>query len=610
MGHIEAMEALVTLGANVEQGKKNGGTALHIAADSNRADAVRWLLGKAGANPNALMNQDTTPLYLASQRGYDQVIRALLASRQILVDFVMPTTSQKPRAAAALVVHGEPSAAHDFYDASQKNSELANGATALHVAAENGHLLAVHVLLKQGNAKQLNTMRGSTPLLIALQYNHPEIAMRLLQQQDHSCNVQSPIDGTFPMFVGAGTGLPLVQRMVELGCDVNLKNKHNATALSHALFRKQDETARFLLRHKARVDIAAIQAAEGDILIELLELYSGAEFPEFPLNKRALQVLKRKNLDPFARAYFVASQDGQATYVSDILSVWGNEKVDFLMDMGGAGKTTALYLASEKGHANVVEVLLRFNANATRGMFLGDEQHVTPLYVACERGYKQVVDLLLSHKTGAVSAEEVVVAARAGHVEVLRTLLRKSPEWAGAAMRAVVDKTDILVEVSKLAPSEMVTRDALVPFLVSLVERGGELGSFQDILKTTNALVEEGWEQHETEFSALHAAVIAFSNDEAGEEKSLALLRVLLRNNNKASSFQRVLKQKTRSTGLTPLALAVEANRARVVEFLVNVTPNQVIINMRNARGESLREQAMRVGNPAIVQQLLERAEL
>ena len=46
-----------------------------------------------------------------------------------------------------------------------KNTEVGNGATALHAAVENGHAECVTALLERG-AAQLPSMEGATPLVI------------------------------------------------------------------------------------------------------------------------------------------------------------------------------------------------------------------------------------------------------------------------------------------------------------------------------------------------------------------------------------------------------------------------------------------------------------
>ena len=47
------------------------------------------------------------------------------------------------------------------------NTEIGNGATALHVAVENDHFETAKMLLENG-AKQTNSMEGATPLITAV----------------------------------------------------------------------------------------------------------------------------------------------------------------------------------------------------------------------------------------------------------------------------------------------------------------------------------------------------------------------------------------------------------------------------------------------------------
>ena len=171
-------------------GRRNkiGGTPLHTAADTNQTASVRALLGYCKSNVEILMNGDTTPLYLASQRGFSEVIETLVVDGGANIDFIMPTGRFK----GELQAYGANRAKHAYQ---QKNTEIGNGATALHAAVENGHLLATRTLLRLG-AKQLPSMRGASPLLIALQYKHPRIAMALLSKnREAQVNVATKHDG-------------------------------------------------------------------------------------------------------------------------------------------------------------------------------------------------------------------------------------------------------------------------------------------------------------------------------------------------------------------------------------------------------------------------------
>ena len=175
VGRLEVMRTLCDHGADPESEKSTGGTALHTAADANMTQAVRVLVEECGADINKLLMRDTTALYLAAQRGFTQVVAELIRL-EARVNHVMPRGQQR----SDLISLSGDSAHTGYYPL--KNTELGNGATALHAAVENGHLETAELLLQHG-AVQSNSMEGATPLIIALQYKHPHIAIMLLQDQ-------------------------------------------------------------------------------------------------------------------------------------------------------------------------------------------------------------------------------------------------------------------------------------------------------------------------------------------------------------------------------------------------------------------------------------------
>ena len=165
-----------------------------------------------------LLAGDTTPLYLAAQRGFTDVVEALIEVGHVDPNFVMPKGNHK----GELTVYEEENS--KFYPT--KNTEIGNGATALHSAVENGHLLTVRMLLKHG-AKQMSSMEGATPLMIALQYKHPRIAMNLLTKGNEAyINKPTPKDGLFPLFLAAQYGYhKVVDRLLARGANLNAKVK-------------------------------------------------------------------------------------------------------------------------------------------------------------------------------------------------------------------------------------------------------------------------------------------------------------------------------------------------------------------------------------------------
>eukprot|EP00658_Telonema_sp_P-2_P060079 TRINITY_DN49106_c0_g1_i1.p1 TRINITY_DN49106_c0_g1~~TRINITY_DN49106_c0_g1_i1.p1 ORF type:complete len:273 (+),score=72.02 TRINITY_DN49106_c0_g1_i1:59-877(+) len=210
---------------------------------------VRVLLGEVcNADPLMLLNGDTTPLYLAAQRGFTQVIRAL-AEAKVDLNFVMPTGTFRNE----IMVSDRPQPLQ-HYDS--KNTEIGNGATALHAAVENGHYTAAEALLQLG-AKQSNAMQGATPLLIAIQYHHPSIAMLLLQHPPAFIDTPTPMDGVFPLYAAAGNNdLDLVKHLVSSGASFDLVTHTGTTALLHSIMRGQVRVFEFLVEAGADVSIS------------------------------------------------------------------------------------------------------------------------------------------------------------------------------------------------------------------------------------------------------------------------------------------------------------------------------------------------------------------
>ena len=112
----------------------DGATPLHMAATSGNAYATKGLLA-LGANPAKSSYSGLTPLYLAAQRGHDDVATLLIGS--------VPKSKQR-----ALL--------------DQRVGD--NGQTALHAAALHGHGEFVRTLLDAGaSASVTENSQGSTP---------------------------------------------------------------------------------------------------------------------------------------------------------------------------------------------------------------------------------------------------------------------------------------------------------------------------------------------------------------------------------------------------------------------------------------------------------------
>ena len=585
VGREEVVRELCKRGATVETRKVTGGTAIHSAADANQTAVVRILVAECGADINALLARDTTPLYLAAQRGFTEVVAELLRLGAAL-DFVMP----RGETSTAVISEGQ---GEGFYPV--KNTEVGNGATVLHAAVENGHLETTRTLLTAG-ATQSASMEGATPLVIALQYRHPAIALLLLQDgwTDPHMDAQVPSDGSSALLVAVMYNyLDVVKRLLERGADPDIATPRGMTPLLQAASRGQEEIVSLLL--EARASPPSLHSAVG----------SGSERLVRRLVKERRTMLEER--EGGLTALHLAVKGGRPGLVALLLEAGGEvgatvegtgatalhlaalngrlEVVRLLLARGGevgsrAGdslhRATPIYLAAQNGHAKVVQELVASGAEVNARLWKID---ATPLFAAADQGHLTTVEMLLKLGTSVYARNwngvtALGVAAVAGRVEVVARLLE-----AGAK----VDSRDqegnsVLLQVVggervKVRVVEQLLRAGASPGLVNL--RGefpllvvARREQVQDTVHLLRLLLQAGaqvkQEQEEEgdgqvhTSTALGAAVVS-----GGAEAVKELLEA------GASYSSPVLAGGLSQGGLLPLGVAVKRRRPGLVKLLL-----------------------------------------
>ncbi len=76
-GDLQAVQAVINAGADINAGDKDGYTFLHFAAYRGRLEIVRWLIEEAGAKVELRSERGETPLHRAAEHNHLAVLKYL-----------------------------------------------------------------------------------------------------------------------------------------------------------------------------------------------------------------------------------------------------------------------------------------------------------------------------------------------------------------------------------------------------------------------------------------------------------------------------------------------------------------------------------------------------
>ncbi|KAH8241329.1 hypothetical protein KR032_008259 [Drosophila birchii] len=269
-----------------------------------------------------------------------------------------------------------------------------NGQTALNIAARNGHLEVVKLLLSFSQPCNDGTGRmqrvdvnhadrdGWTPLRSASWGGHSEVVRLLIAQP--ACKIDlADKEGRTALRAAAWSGHEdILKLLIESGADVNSVDRQGRTSL-----------------------IAASYMGHYDIVEILLE--NGANVNHLDLDGRS--------------ALCVAALCGSSGYSKVISTLLDHGANTDQLDNDGM---SPLLVSSFEGNAEVCELLLENAADPDLADFMGR----TPLWAACTAGHATVVKLLLFWGCGIDCMDSegrtvLSIGAAQGNVETVRQLL-------------------------------------------------------------------------------------------------------------------------------------------------------------------------------------------
>jgi serine/threonine-protein phosphatase 6 regulatory ankyrin repeat subunit B len=361
-------------------------TSLVQASDQGQFEEVDRLLS-AGVSPNEETSEGVTPVFAASAKGYDKIVKRLLDSKAN-VDAAVKKTFKS-------------------------NKQITvKGTTPVMAALENGHSFVVYMLLSQEANVKLADENGLSPILIAAAKKDVKMLGDLI---DRGAKVNDRTSSPFDQngeTVFAGT-----------------------TPLMAAVANNRDDNALLLMQKgadvkavaKNGVDALFMASANGDEEMVKILLKKGAE----PKNQTTQEFKSREKIVFLGSDALLAASDGGYTGVVKFLLKAGADPT-----ASSQNGTTALMAASARGHLDIVKVLLAaeadVNAKTTERYQIGKEvfpKGWSVLSAAAWGGHASVVQLLIDNgadvniKDDEYLIDPLFLAATKGHTEVAKILI-------------------------------------------------------------------------------------------------------------------------------------------------------------------------------------------
>src|SRR6267142_724694 len=321
------------------------GTALHYAAFCGLHNIVKFL---AMQRPRDVRSQGfsnkSTPLHLASRKGFVQVARAL-------------------------VEHG-----------ARVSAENKEGWTPLHLTSAGGHVEVTQFLVERGARVSAKKKDGQTPLHLALINGHLDLARFFVE---HGANVSvKDNDGRTPLHWAVERGhVDLAELLIEHGADVSVKDNDGQDPLRCVVDGGHVDLARLLCEHGADVSVRSVQ---GWTLLHRAMRHG---------HLGVAQILVKHGADVSAK-----DNDGRSS-LRWVVERGQLDRARFLIEHGADvstkdnGGRTPLHWAKEYRQMDLAQIIIEHGADVSAK----DTDGSTPLRWAMEHGGVDLVRIIIEH---------------------------------------------------------------------------------------------------------------------------------------------------------------------------------------------------------------------
>ncbi|GFS93161.1 ankyrin-3 [Nephila pilipes] len=457
----EAIEFVLQQGVDVAAKDLNDQTALHIAVKYDSINTVKYFIKTKLLHINDIDVNGKTPLHIAVENGSIKSLKYLLKklANKNIKDYsgLSPLHSAIIRQDIKIV---------EILLRKEKNINknlLPSGYTALHSAAEGGHIHLVNMLIRMKVDANCKTDLDISPLHVATQFGHLEV----------------------------------VKILIFNGADVNAKTLLDETPLHFAAHSGRKEIVELLLNHKAEVNAST------------LTFHQPLSFAALAGHVAISELLIKNNADVNAlidlgpNPLHLASQNGHLKLVKLLLNYGAfiNQK-NIKNDKG-----TALHYCSSSGHFEVVKLLIESGADL-EAKNIHDSK---PLHVAVERGYYEIAEILIAngadiHSKNSLGLTALHIAAYNRFEAIVKLLLSKGADFRTENKNNV---TPIHIMISSELCDLIITNKSNIDFVDAYGYTTLHLGALSGNLEFVKYCLDNGCninDRNKSGLTALHLA--------------------------------------------------------------------------------------------------------
>ncbi|KIW71604.1 hypothetical protein PV04_03747 [Phialophora macrospora] len=262
-GDLNELLQSVQNGISLDSCDLNGDSALHLAVRENHIHAIKYLLD-AGIHPNLRNLSSLTPLHIAAECGHSEAIRCLLKLDGSKSKTSKPIPDSDPRGSSDLGSQHEPTPPADPYEAADIEARTSTGRTPLFVAAHNGHINAVQVLLDADADINCEEYEGANVLFLPVFEARTEM-VKLLLERGANVNGQEREYGFTPLFGAVmRNDLEMARLLLDNGADLHMRSTSKMTQTARAMSDGNEGMVDLLFEYGA--DITAIDANSRSLL--------------------------------------------------------------------------------------------------------------------------------------------------------------------------------------------------------------------------------------------------------------------------------------------------------------------------------------------------------